>query len=372
MTIDMERLQSILESGSATVINVTDADKGRYEEHHINPLTGSMGLAEQAPYPRTIRGRLTVSEEHALVESGGGYASTPNFPDLLRQGVAFDVFSSYNETPTIWQQFAREVQSNKQQEEYLRDAGMGTAPVVHEGQDYPEAAIALDNGTIIKNYKRGYVVPVTEEMRRFDQLGKIRDIASMAGRSLRLTEDQEALNVLTTTSNYTRNSTTGDNDGGANTQTLQFTPSGLITAFNILTTMKDRKSGMYLGVRPDTLIVAPKLVYAVKQLINAQMVVRVGGNTTNDVYGTGEKNPFFGLVSNIISSPFFGSNYEWALLEKGRAVYFQRVDAPRILPPEYYPQNDTWKYFARTWFGVGMKDDRFAFFSNSTTEPAAD
>lgn len=356
---------------TAQIIRILDADKGAFDKQPLQGQ-GATSLNEALiPYPRDGRGAMTVNPELALQEAATGGLTTYNFPDALRQGIQFDVFSGYNETPTTYGSFCQVTTSTKQQEEYLKDAGLGIAPVVNEGEDYPAAAVDLNDGVIIRNYKRGFTVPVTEEMRRFDQLGKVRDLAYNMGRSLRITEEYAVMAVLTTTANYTRNSTTKDNDGGANTQNLQFTPANLVTAWNILTTMKDRKSGMYLGVRPNTLIVAPKLIWAVEQLIRSRMVIRVGGSNTNEVYGTGDVNPFFGFVDTIITSPYFGSSYEWALLERGRSIVFQRVDPVQVLPPQFKQENDTWHYRGRTWFGVGMKDDRYAFFSNSTTPPAA-
>ena len=365
--LNLDRVNTLLETAANTQIyRVTDAERGRFEQVQRNPFQMNEALA---PYPRDARGRMTINEQN-FMEVSSGALSVANFPDLLRQGINFDVFSGYNEPATIWQRVAREVQSNKQQEEYLRDSGIGLLPVVNEGDDYPEAATNLGSGTTIKNYKRGYVVKVTEEMRRFDQLGKVRDLANSMGRAARLTEEQAVMDVLTTTTNYTRNSTTGDNDGGANTQTLTWSVTNLIVAYNILKTMKDRKTGQYLGVQPDTLVVAPKLWWAVRQLIGSPEVMRVGGSSTAEIHGTGTQNAFFGIVPNIIVSPMFGKNFEWWLGEAGRAVVLQRLDPITVTPMTYDFEDDTYKTRIRTWFGAGMKDDRFAFFSDSSTTPA--
>jgi len=31
-----------------------------------------------------------------------------------------------------------------------------------------------------------------------------------------------------------------------------------------------------------------------------------------------------------------------------------------------------WRYYARTWFGFGIVDDRFWYYSSSTTAPTVD
>src|SRR5690606_36627715 len=125
-------------------------------------------------------------------------------------------------------------------------------------------------------------------------------------------EEQSAMDVITTTANYTRANATGDNDesatgGGANQQSITFSADGLIAALNILRTMKDRKTGIYLGVNPNTLIVALKLWWATLQLIGSNLLVR--GGATSEVYGTGGTNPLFNVVDTIIVSPEFSNSY---------------------------------------------------------------
>jgi hypothetical protein len=360
---------------TTSVINVLSGEHGKFEERVVAPQRVQI-TEDMLPYPRDRKGRITVNHEDVELREAGAELSTYNFPDALRLGLQTDLFTSYNETPVTYPMFVRSISSSKQQEEYLFDSAIGLPPIVNEGEDYPELATDFDSGKIIKNYKRGFTISVTEEMQRFDQVGKVREIPELMGRSMRRGEEQSVMDVITTTANYTRAGNTGDNDetavgNGANQQTLTFSPTGLIAAFNILRTMKDRKTGLYLGVMPDTLIVAPKLAWVVKQLITSTTIIRTGAS---EVYGNGVQNAFFDIVSKIIISPEFGSGYQWALMESGRAVTFQRVDGISLLQEAQnagsYFQRDVIKYRVRNWYGVGMRDDRFAFFSNSTTAPA--
>lgn len=374
-----------MELETTRLLRVIDDSSGRrIVEENITPQPVAID-EKRVPYPRDRRGRMTVNPE--LIESSTGQLSTANFPDLLRMGVTFDVFSSYNEAPVTYPQFVQMRDSNKQQEEYLKDSALGIAPVVPEGGQYPEAPVQLGEGLTIRNYKRGYLIPVTEEMQRFDQLGKVRDLSNSIGRSLRLTEEQAVMDVLTTTGNYTRTNAAGDNDetatgGGANQQTLTFSPVGFVAAMNILGTMKDRKTGVRLGVIPDTLIIGPKLLWFARQMLMSPGILPVGDpGSAATTYGGGTTNPFYMAIRNIIVSPYFGSgssSYNWCLMEARRAVTFQRVDPLQVLTEGMNPsvteymERDTIRYRARTWFGVGMKDDRFAFYSNSTTQPIID
>lgn len=366
MTIDSTKIYRVLDAQAATIQDVT-------------PTPQPVQLDESLlPYPRDHRGNITIDHERVHLTEAASELSTYNFPDALRMGLQVDLFTSYNETPVTYPSWARVVNSSKQQEEYLFDSAIGLPPVVGEGQPYPEVATDFDSGLIIRNAKRGFIIPVTEEMQRFDQVGKVRETAELMGRAMRRGEEQSAMDVITTTANYTRTNTAGDNDetvsgSGANYQAVTFSASGLITAFNILRTMKDRRTGIYLNVNPNTLIVTPKLWWAAKQLIGSNMTAR--GGATNEVYGTGDNNAFFNVVSTIIVSPEFGSSFGWWLGEAKRAVTFQRVDPISLMTEgmtsatEGYFNRDVIRYRTRNWYGVGMRDDRFAFLSTSTTAP---
>ena len=367
--VTLEAIQALVEKAGSTRVFET-----RYNGDG-NPMTVVEQRPERPfgrlderliPYPRTRQGYMTSNPDMVLLESSGA-ASTPNFPDLLRQGLIFDVFSGYNEVNVVWPLLVSETGSNKMQEEYLKDAGIGLLPVVPEGKPYPKAALNLGDGVIIKNDKYGMIVPVTEEMRRFDQLGKVRDIANMIGRAARLTEEQAVMNILTTAGNYTRTVALGDNTTGNNTVGTAFNAANLIIAWTTLTTMMDRKTKVPIGVVPDTLICTPSVWFAAQMLLNSPSLVRSGGNTTAEVYGTGQINPL-SFIKRIVVSPFYGpsSAYAWGLLEAGRALKFQRVDPVQVLPPEYGYTDDTWEYRVRTWFGVGMKDDRYAFYNTGS------
>ena len=143
--------------------------------------------------------------------------------------------------------------------------------------------------------------------------------------------------------------------------------------------MKDRKSGVYFGVNPNTLIVAPRLEMAAKQLLLSPMLTPLPVSTAGAVYGTGTTNPFRGIVNQIIVSPRLGSTYEWVLMEAKRAVMLQEVEGLQVLQEsvgsvqhEGYFVYDKIRFRVRDWFGVGMLNDRFAYYSSSSTAPAVD
>jgi len=99
---------------------------------------------------------------------------------------------------------------------------LGELPVVHEAGPYPEAVLNLDRTFQIKNYKRGMLIAVTEEMIRFNRLNILKRHTARLGGAASRTRDVACYSVLTTAGNYTRDSTTGDNDIGANTAATTF------------------------------------------------------------------------------------------------------------------------------------------------------
>lgn len=267
--------------------------------------------------------------------------------------------------------------SNKPAEDWLELARLGTLPIVGESDPYPEAEGAVDRTVRIANNKYGMIFSITEEMIKFDRINMIKQYPQDMGAAAKTTLEEQAYAVLTTAGNYTRNSTTGDNDVGANTGATTFSATGLLTAYTTLATMKDRRSGRYLNIMPDTLVVTPSLEWAAKQLLLSDSLVRAYGGAAQEVYGTGQTNVIRGAVKTIIVTPWLGTSYQWVLMQKNRAVVLQEVeplqlliDDVRTVQNEAYFIYDKIRYRVRLWFGVGMLNDRFAYFSSSTSAPS--
>jgi len=354
-------------SNLTKIIKILDPQAGRLQE----------SILEEKP----------IQNENLFEQATDGYGHkvtlqeasvTSDFPTLLRDGIRSIAFDRYMGIPTTWQQICDVMPSDKAQEDWVEENALGELPIVHELTPYPEGKQDLDRTLAIRNYKRGLILAVTEEMIRFNKTNLIKRQAAQLGRAAANTREQSVYTVLTTTGNYVRNSTTGDNDIGANTVGTAFSATALNTALTTLRTMKDRKTGVYLGVNPDMLICAPRVEMAVKQLLLAPMLSRTGGSTTAEVYGTGVANPFRGQVSTIIVSPRMGTGYQWLLCEARQAVVFQEVEGLQILQEsvggvqhEGYFKYDICRYRARDWFGCGMLNDRFAFYSTGAA-PAVD
>lgn len=341
------------------VITIEDPQAGKLKETILTPTV-----------------RETVALQLGNYQSLREAATTSEFPALLRDGLKAILFDSYNTLPTTFDQWVRMESSNKPAEDWLELARLGTLPIVGESDPYPEAEGAVDRTVRIANNKYGMIFSITEEMIKFDRVNMIKQYPQDMGAAAKTTLEEQAYAVLTTAGNYTRNSTTGDNDVGANTAATTFSATGLLTAYTTLATMKDRRSGRYLNIVPDTLVVTPSLEWAAKQLLLSDSLVRAYGGASQEVYGTGQANVIRGAVKTIIVTPWLGTSYQWVLMQKNRPVVLQEVeplqlliDDVRTVQNEAYFVYDKIRYRVRLWFGVGMLNDRFCYFSSSTSAP---
>lgn len=316
---------------------------------------------------------LGLSKYQSFREAAG----TSEFPSLLRLGFKQILFNTFNDFPTTYQDWVQVTTSDKQGEDYLEMNSLGVLPTVPEGTLYPEVGGSIDRAVRIANNKKGMIFAITREMIKFDKTNQMKQFPQDLGRSAKQTLEADCYSVLTTSGNYVRNSTTNDNDVGANTAATTFSATGLLTALRTLRTMKDRKSGRYFGIQPNTLLVTPGLEFAAKQLLMSADVQRAHGNTSVEVYGTGTSNPFRGVVNKIIVSPWVGTTYEWVLMEPKMSVVMQQVEPLQLLVEsvtgvqnEAYFLYDVIRYRVSLWYGVGMLNDRYAYLSTATAAPA--
>lgn len=328
-----------------------------------------------------IREIMRKIKQTALGEAMSGdlleaFVMLPDAASMLRDNVRFLSLLAYAETPSTFAPFTTMQSSNRPQEEWLRDSIMGTIPRYKSGEPTPNLLSSFEGGALIKNFPYAGIVEVTGDDIRFDRIGKIRQIAPELGRSGRMTEETQVYNDITTTTNYVRTTAANDNDVGSNTQTLTFSGAGYETAYGIIATSKDRKSGAYLGLSPDTIICTPLMQFPVKQLLFQPMFTRQGGNTTNEVRGTGNESPYTGMITRMIVTPWLGTTYQWALCDSTRQSYFfQTVEPFNVYSETAGPTSEAWmvrdslRYKAFGYFGTGFVDDRPWFFSNSTTAP---
>lgn len=331
--------------------------------------TVSETVFEARPAAHTPLFEVPGGRRMSLMEAA---TTVSEFPQLIRDGLRTILFSSYAGAVNTHERWVKMERSNKPEETWIEGSTLGLLPIVPENSSYPEAELGLDRSVKITNQKRGAQVAITWEMMNYDQTGLIRQQVEDLGRAMAMTEESDAYTVLTTAGNYIRNSTTGDNDVGPNTAATTFSAAGLVTALGVLRRMKDRKTGRYLGVgaRGLMLVVTPQLEFAAKQLL---MSPEINGLAKDATYGTGTTNPFRGIVNEILVSPWVGTTHEWVLMEPGMAVVKQVVrDLDLLSMTENslpYFERDANKYRASKIYGIGMLNDRFAYYSSATAGP---
>jgi phage major head subunit gpT-like protein len=318
-------------------------------------------LTEYLNFQRNGR-RLPLYEVAAVTSS--------QFPALLRDGIRPILFDTYSSTPTTWAEFCDQMQSDKPDETWLEGSHLGILPVVQEGTPYPHLTADLSRTVNIANKKYGAIIGVTREMIQFDRLNMIRQIVADVGPALAYTKEYTVYAQLQTAGNYTR--TSADNEVGNNTAGTAFSATGLITAVDTLRTMTDKNSGRFLNVIPDTLICGPQLEWYARELLLAPNLTRASAYTTAEKFGTGNDNPFRGLINRIIVSPFVGTT-KWVVMQAKKALMVQTVWGPELLQATAtgdsfnYMNYDVLEYRADEMYGVGMLNDAFAYYSSGGT-----
>lgn len=369
-----------VKTGQAKVIKIEDVQAGKISETVINTTaTTASELLTQVhggdtrTASLTENGRGLFGKYRSLREA----ATTSEFPVLLQSGLKAILFDSYNGVPVVYPQLVMMETSDKPAEDYLEGNTFGTLPQVGEGQNYPDVDTTLDRVVRITNSKYGGIFSVTEEMVLFDKVGMIRQLPADLGRAMRQTIEETVIAGLTATGSFVRNSTTNDNDVGANTAATTFSAGGLLTAHRTIRTAKDRKSGRYLGIVPDTLLVAPGVEWAAKQLLLGNNLVRASANNAAEVYGTGQENPLRGLVSTIVVSPLVATTFGWLLFQKQGFAVLQEVIPLRFMAAdaktsdnEDFFKKGKLSYRVDAMFGFGILNDRLGYLSSSTTTPA--
>jgi len=328
----------------------------------VDPVAGDFREVTPDPVPvpplrmQAHNGRTMTLHEAAL--------ATTQFPQLLRQGLRPLLFSQYEMEMRSSDAWIDEQRSNSQFETGIEANTLGTMPIVPEGAPYPRIQATLDRSVQIENKKYGAILPITWEMVRYDRVGIIRDLIADRAAAMVHTEEEQAYAVMTTTGNYTN----------SNTGTVTFSAVGLDTGLKAIRTQTDSKSGRKYNLRPDTLVCGVGNELAAKQLLASPFVGGMGDKDATVKHGTGTTNPFRGLIRQIVVSPWLGQ-YEWCLTVAGKGIRKFVVEDLELLEQDAaanryaYINEDSLLYRVRKVMGFGMWNDKFMYFSDSTTAP---
>lgn len=372
------RTEQPTNTGATEILRLSRNTEGMVTDiktERIDPVAQKHDLPHE-PFAALTHGKLTNGRTVRLPMKEA-LLTNPDAANILRRDVRMVAFNAFNNMSDTFAGFTTYEASDNPQEEWIRDAAIGVIPKGKSGMPAPEMQSGFEGGTIIVNDLYRYIVKILGDWLRYDQLGKVRQVAREMGLSGQLTKEDAVYSYITTTGNYTRNSTTNDNNVGANQATTTFSADGLRTGLTTIATSKDRKSGAPLGYNGNTLICGPLLQIAALQLLTTTALSRTHGATTAETVGTGAVNPLAGMIDTIIISPHFGTSYQWALTDSRIASYiFQTVEefsvfqqGQDINSSEDWLHIDAINFLIKGIFGTGFVDDRAWFYSDSTTEP---
>jgi hypothetical protein len=359
--------------GTTKILNLSYNSEGHITDIRERELKPSLALNGYEPF-ETLR-EAEIGGRKIRLGLKEAMLTNPDAANILRSDIRLLAFTALNSMPRSFEGFTDFVSSTAPEETYLRDAAIGVIPPAPSGTPAPRSKTGFEGSTNVENQLYRYIVEILGDWIRFDQIGKVRQVSAEMGLSARMTEEWTVYNHITTTTNFTRNSTTGDNDIGANTAATTFDADGLRLAMDTIATSKDRISRAYLGYNADTLICGPRLQIPVLQLLRSTQLQRTHGSDTAEVIGTGTNNPFVGMISKIVVTPWFGASFQWAICDSQRGTFkFQTVEPFNVfqqtpnVTSESWLHLDTVEYLVKGYFGVGLVDDRAWYYSSSTTD----
>lgn len=343
-------------------------------EVKLNTEQFEADLGAHEPFKRLTETTVNGRKMHLPLKEA--FLTNPDAANILRSDIRYIAFSTYEQMPRSFDGFTKFEASNKPKEAWIKDSTIGALPRVPSGTLAPTISGAFKEGTEIVNNRYAALVEVLGDWLRFDQLGKIRQVSAELGRAARITEESQVYTYLTATGNYTRNSTTSDNDIGANTATATLNAATLETALATIGTAKDAKSGAYLGYNADTFICGPRNMWYAKMLLQSPMLVRASANNAAETRGLGENNPYLGSINRIVVSPWFGASYQWAICDSTAGGFiYQTVEPFNVFQEEANMSSEAWltkevtRWLVQGYFGLGFLDDRAWYYSDSTTLP---
>jgi hypothetical protein len=300
--------------------------------------------------------------------------SKPDANNMLRDGIRLLAFESYMGMPVTYPGLVDVQTSSKPEEYYLRDGTIGRIPRVRSGAPVPMLTRRFEGSAVVQNNMYASIAEILGDDIRFDKLGVIRQTATKMGVAGRVTEEAEFYSVVADTANYVRNSTTNDNDIGANTSAVDLTYANFELALATIATAKDRTSGVYMGLRADTIIAGPLMEYPIMKMLTSANVVAAG--TAGAVTQVGDMNVYRGAIRKIIISPHFTATYDWIVADtRMPGIVYQQVEPFNVYQTTQTPDNHSWltrdviEYKVMGYFGVGFVDDRGWVYRTSSTRP---
>jgi len=215
--------------------------------------------------------------------------SSSIFPQVLRAGVQTIVNAMYETVPTSFEEWVHVVPSKLNTELYAPLHGIGFMREVGGQEPYPETGAAgLDLKLI--NRKYGTMWPCERELLEDDQTGQFQKQAGLLGEYAKLALEVLVMSKLSGAAGVYQNMRVPASETKPSTEaTYPYVPSsapfvgggfnrptayGALTQANIITGMQTTTQqknllGLFMGVKPDKIILSPKYEYDIGILLNS-------------------------------------------------------------------------------------------------------
>ena len=286
-------------------------------------------------------------------------ATTSEFPDQLREDFRVIMLSSFQSVQDSLLPIFFTVQSTKTEETYAGINKLKKTPGIRrEDTPYFVLGTTAKDQVIIRNWGRGGIVEITEDMIRFDKSNEITRLAAELGDSVAYERFQLLTDVMTTAASTT-----------AQSSTVTLTPTNLENMLTTYQTQTDTASSKKLSFNADTLVVPAQLQWTARRILESS---GIPGSADNDV------NVLKGIL-NLVVNPLLDTN-STTRFYIGRArnpngLIYQNVIGPT---PETFTQDarqsqvsddvffyDLVRYKSRLHYGQGIVDIRY--WHRSTT-----
>ena len=322
--------------------------------------------------------------------------SASNFGQYLRAGIQAITNNMYETVATSYEDWVTVVQSTKDTELYAPNHGVSFPRQVGPSQKYPEVAAAgLD--IKLKNYKYGSMYAIEKELLDDDQSGSFQRQAAMMGEYMKILTEVLVYAKLASVanmqyidysipvsetkpsyeSNYPWTSSSAPFRGGGYNRPVTYTGLTQAAIQNAKIGLAQQKNlqGIRLQVKPNRLIVGPKLEFDAAVLLNSSFYPS-GAAAAGNVGGAFSINPIKGIADLTVGQfvakndgTFNGDSNAWYLVDDAKPWFILQLREAVTVEQEAANSGtsfeiDQYRFKTRGRMNADVIDPRFAWQGN--------
>lgn len=312
-------------------------------------------MKEGGKFPVLVDGFNFGAMQAKLTEAD----AVTGFLPLTRAGVQTMVNSSYQTTPSTWEEWAHVETSDKEEELYAPLQGIGFPQEVGRQEKYPESgAMGLD--IKLRNRKYGEMYPVEKELLMNDQTGQIKNMAALmtdyakivvevivyakflspsggcsyAGLKVGVSETQPASESAYpwSTALVGGGATKPASYGAFSSPNFSAALIALAGQLNIL--------GLKMAINPDRLLVGLKYKFDAATILNSAFYP-AGAQAAGVTGGAFSSNPLKGICDLTVSPYMFdnsgaipAASKAWAVMDSKRPAFLVQMREPASVVQE--------------------------------------